>query len=69
MGHAWTPENAREKTEKTEEQKARISKAIEGNLLFDGIEGAQKEELFALMFERKVEPGTNVITQGEEGDN
>ena len=58
-----------EKTEKTEEQKARISKAIEGNLLFDGIEGPQKDELYALMFEKKVESGTNVITQGEEGDN
>ena len=58
-----------QKTEKTEEQKARISKAIDGNLLFEGIDGAQKDELFALMFEVKVEPGTAVITQGEEGDN
>ena len=58
-----------QKTEKTEEQKARISAAIAGNLLFEGIEGAQQEELFSLMFERTVEPGTNVITQGEEGDN
>jgi cAMP-dependent protein kinase regulator len=37
--------------------------------LFDGIEGPQKDELYALMFEKKVESGTNVITQGEEGDN
>ena len=58
-----------QKTEKSAEQKERISTAIEGNLLFEGIEGPQKEELYALMFEVKVEPGTNVITQGEEGDN
>ena len=58
-----------QKTEKTDEQKARISEAIDGNLLFEGIMGAQLEELYGLMFEKKVEAGTNVITQGEEGDN
>ena len=58
-----------QKTDKSDEQKARISKAIDGNLLFEGIMGAQLEELFGLMFEKTVEGGTNVITQGEEGDN
>ena len=58
-----------QKTEKTAEQKERIERAIGGNLLFEGINGPQKEELFALMFEKTVEPGVSVITQGEEGDN
>ena len=57
------------KTEKSAEQKERIEKAISGNLLFEGITGEQKEELFACMFEKTVEVGVNVITQGEEGDN
>jgi cAMP-dependent protein kinase regulator len=58
-----------EGTEKTSEQKVRIEKAIDGNLLFEGIGGAQKEQLFQLMFEKTLEAGVNVITQGEEGDN
>ena len=58
-----------QKVPKTAEQIERIEKAIGGNLLFDGVEGAQKEELLMLMFEKTIAVGEKVITQGEAGDN
>eukprot|EP01051_Picozoa_sp_SAG22_P019411 SAG22_NODE_3572_length_1636_cov_1.163956_1_plen_431_part_00 len=67
MGEA--PKATAQKTEKTPEQCERIEKAISGNLLFDGVEGAQKEELFSLMFEKTIAVGDKIIVQGEPGDN
>jgi len=57
------------KTEKNDEQKARIEKAIAGNILFGDMDAEQKEELFSLMFEKKLAVGEKVIVQGDEGDN
>jgi cAMP-dependent protein kinase regulator len=58
------------KVPKTEEQTARIEKAIAGNLLFEHLETEQKEKVYESMFEKTVGPGKSaeIIKQGDEGD-
>lgn len=53
---------------KTESQFARISKAIEGNLLFRNLEEDQYRDVLLAMKEVKVDAGTVVIEQGAQGD-
>ena len=54
---------------KSEEQKARIEQSISRNLLFRNLDPAQRTEIVDAMFEKRVQKGTAVIVQGDEGDN
>ena len=54
---------------KTDEQKARIEQSISRNLLFRNLDPAQRTEIIDAMFEKRVQKGTAVIVQGDEGDN
>lgn len=54
---------------KSDEQRARLSEAVQGILLFRALDPAQVQEVLDAMFERKVSPGENVIQQGDDGDN
>jgi len=53
---------------KTEEQRARIAKAVEGNLLFTGLDEQQLADVYLAMEEKKFAAGGTVMTQGEDGD-
>ena len=54
---------------KTEEQRSRLKHAMKNILLFKACEPEQIQEILDAMFERKVQKGDEVITQGDDGDN
>ncbi|XP_043234484.1 cAMP-dependent protein kinase type II regulatory subunit-like [Amphibalanus amphitrite] len=54
---------------KSDEQRARLSDAVQGILLFRALDPHQMQEVIDAMFERKVTAGENVIQQGDDGDN
>lgn len=54
---------------KTDEQRKRLTEAVKPILLFRALDPEQMQEVVDAMFERKVEIGENVITEGADGDN
>jgi len=54
---------------KSDEQRARLSDAVQGILLFRALDPHQMQEVIDAMFDRKVTAGENVIQQGDDGDN
>jgi len=54
---------------KSDEQRLRLSEAVQNILLFRSLETEQMGDVIDAMFERKVEPKDEVITQGDDGDN
>lgn len=54
---------------KTEEQRMRLNLAVKNILIFRCLDDDQMVDVIDAMFERKVQPGENVIEQGEDGDN
>ncbi|KNC50171.1 uncharacterized protein AMSG_11967 [Thecamonas trahens ATCC 50062] len=53
---------------KSAQARRRIAVAVADNLLFRNLDEEQKEEVFDAMFEKFVEPGVSIITQGDDGD-
>lgn len=53
--------------EKTPDQRGRILDKIGKAFMFSGLDAGEKEVVVKAMEERVVEPGQNVITQGEDG--
>lgn len=54
---------------KSDEQRSRLAEAVRNILLFRGLDKEQMQDVLDAMFERKVEDGETVITQGDDGDN
>ena len=54
---------------KTDEQRERLTEAVSTILLFRSLDSDQMQEVIDAMFEKKVQPGTHVIEQGDDGDN
>jgi len=54
---------------KTDEQRERLKTTVSGILLFRSLEPEQMSEVIDAMFQKCVEPGQTVITQGDDGDN
>lgn len=54
---------------KTDEQRRRLTEAVCGILIFRCLDSDQMQEVLDAMFEKKVSPGEEVITQGDDGDN
>ena len=54
---------------KSPEQRARLSQAVTGILLFKSLDDAQLGRVVDAMFERRVTPNEMVIRQGDDGDN
>ena len=46
----------------------RIAVAVADSFLFKNLDEEQREEAFDAMFEKFVEPGESIITQGDDGD-
>lgn len=53
---------------KTDEARAHIRAAVSDNFLFSNLDSKNMEEVIDAMFEKTVEAGETVITQGEDGD-
>jgi len=64
-----TPEKIQQGKKKTAEQVARIMGAVKSNIIFSRLNEMQLTMLQQAMMEHKVEPGQNVITQGEKGNH
>jgi len=74
FAEAYNPEEDDEEAEKavfpkSDEQRSRLSDAVQAILLFRALDPLQMQEVLDAMFERKVSPGENVIVQGDDGDN
>ncbi|KAL1501155.1 hypothetical protein ABEB36_006538 [Hypothenemus hampei] len=54
---------------KSDEQRQRLSEAVQNILLFRSLENEQMNEVLDAMFERKVAKDELVIKQGDDGDN
>ncbi|KAJ1506960.1 hypothetical protein HMI54_013022 [Coelomomyces lativittatus] len=54
--------------EKTAEQKKRISLATQHNFLFKHLDEEQRQDVVDAMLEKKIDPNTVVISQGDVGD-
>ncbi|XP_044744367.1 cAMP-dependent protein kinase type II regulatory subunit [Coccinella septempunctata] len=54
---------------KSDEQRSRLAEAVRNILLFRSLDKEQMQDVLDAMFERKVEEGETVITQGDDGDN
>ncbi|KAL5015494.1 hypothetical protein ScPMuIL_009764 [Solemya velum] len=54
---------------KSDDQRQRLSEAVEPILLFRSLEPEQMQDVLDAMFERRVQPGIHVIDQGDDGDN
>ncbi|GAB1607788.1 cAMP-dependent protein kinase type II regulatory subunit-like [Argonauta hians] len=54
---------------KTDEQRRRLTEAVCGILIFRSLDSDQMQEVLDAMFEKKVNEGEEVITQGDDGDN
>ncbi len=54
---------------KTDDQRERLAEAMKGILLFRSLDVEQMQEVIDAMLETRVDPGDNVIVQGDDGDN
>ena len=54
---------------KSDDQRLRLIEAVSGILIFRCLDSDQMNEVIDAMFERRVEPGSHVIEQGDDGDN
>ncbi|BFZ08152.1 hypothetical protein BsWGS_11191 [Bradybaena similaris] len=54
---------------KSDDQRKRLNDAVKNILLFRSLDAEQLAEVLDAMFEKQVEPGQEVITQGDDGDN
>jgi CRP-like cAMP-binding protein/serine/threonine protein phosphatase PrpC len=55
-------------TQKTEEEMARIAKAVKANFLFAHLNESQRNDIFHVMQKESVKAGEVVIRQGDEGE-
>lgn len=53
---------------KTDSQRQRLSQAVEKILLFKSLDSDQMHQVLDAMFEKVVEAGENIITEGDDGD-
>jgi len=53
---------------KTDEQRQRLTKVVEGMLLFKSLDEDQFRQVIDAMFEKVVEPGDTLIKEGDDGD-
>lgn len=53
---------------KTDEQRQRLAKVVEGMLLFKSLCPSQMSQVLDAMFEKVAEPGDNIIMEGDDGD-
>lgn len=53
---------------KTDEQRARLERALAKNFLFSGLSNEQRQEVIDAMEEKNLQPGEDAIRQYEEGD-
>lgn len=73
-GESYNPENDDVTVEckvypKTDEQRQRLMSAVGSILLFRCLDEEQMQGVIDAMFEKKVEAGSHVIEQGDDGDN
>jgi cAMP-dependent protein kinase regulator len=75
-GEHYDPEEDMEEGEepkimhpKSDEQRQRLNEAVKNILLFRALDPEQMQDILDGMFERKVEPGEQIIHQGDDGDN
>lgn len=61
----WTPPH---RVEKTPEQLDRLFKALAGNFLFNKLDTDSKKLVIDALEEKRVDKGTEIIKQGDEGD-
>lgn len=61
----WTPPHY---VEKTPEQLDRLFKAVGGNFLFNKLDADSKKLIINALEEKRVDKGTEIIKQGDEGD-
>ncbi|NP_001191555.1 PKA type II regulatory subunit [Aplysia californica] len=54
---------------KSDEQRRRLNDAIKHILLFRSLDHEQMQEVLDAMFEKIVDPGEEIIAQGDDGDN
>lgn len=54
---------------KSDEQRERLTEALNGILLFRSLDSEQMQDVLDAMFEKNVNPGETVIVQGDDGDN
>lgn len=54
---------------KSDEQRKRLLKAIDGIFLFRNLDATQLQDAVDAMFEKKVEADEHIIKQGDDGDN
>lgn len=53
---------------KSDEQRQRLINVVEKMLLFKSLDSDQMSQILDAMFEKVVEPGENIITEGDDGD-
>jgi|SaaInl47_10m_RNA_FD_contig_71_387108_length_1544_multi_9_in_0_out_0_1 cAMP-dependent protein kinase regulator len=53
---------------KSDEQRKRLTTVVESMLLFKNIDAEQFNQVIDAMFEKVVEPGENIIKEGDDGD-
>ena len=53
---------------KTDEQRQRLINVVEKMLLFKSLDSDQMSQILDAMFEKVVEPGENIIVEGDDGD-
>ena len=54
---------------KTDDQRDRLTEAVQAILLFRSLDSEQMQEVIDAMVERQVEPGEHIIREGDDGDN
>merc|ERR1712139_11515 len=70
----YDPENDDEDDEphvvhgKSDDQRRRLNGVVESMLLFKALDADQFHQVIDAMFEKVVEPGDNIITEGDDGD-
>lgn len=74
FAEAYNPEEDEEDEKtvvhpKSDAQRRSLLEAVKGILLFRSLEQEQLGEVLDAMFYRQVEPGDNIIQQGDDGDN
>ncbi|CAK9023160.1 cGMP-dependent protein kinase, partial [Durusdinium trenchii] len=60
---------ARNKTPKTDEQAAAITKALSSCYMFSDMSDREREVLVGYMWKEKIKVGTSVVSQGKKNDN
>lgn len=70
----YDPENDDDEDEahvvhgKSDDQRKRLTAVVEQMLLFKSLDAEQFRQVIDAMFEKVVEPGDNIITEGDDGD-